>query len=1054
MIKNSTFKQTFQSILLLVLLLSLTGVQGVRPASGTTGKPAATQAAAPDPKYLTAGPPMADMIVGKYPGLALGDLDSDGDPDALVADYLGRIRFYRNGGGRNLGSVFFQEQPLNYPAGLNIDLGYFPLKPVRPQPELVDYDADGDLELFIGKGSYDENNQPAKPAILYYDKQYVNYEGIKYVTRDDNPLTQIPASLNVASNPWITLSVGDLTNDGLPDEVLGYFECYPDPVLSCPYGYYRLAVLINKGNSLPLQVLSSSVLPPEVGAVNDRMIPRLVDIDGNGKLDLFVGYSDGRVEYFENTGTLTSPAFTRRTGPQNPLNPVTAAPGLAGPDIGRDARPVFSDLDFDGDLDALVATAEGTVVYFRNDGTRTSPRFSRVDDLPDPFGGLDGGIKNQTTIMPGLPGNPDLPAMPGGSAATYGDLDGDGAMDALAGGIKGGIRNFEGVPDGGFHFEDVTATKAWFTEPGSGYKGFTYAVPTLVDLDQDPDGTLDLVITAQTGAYESISTAGVGITANSPARWPAQASDTMGNPSLTAVTSYTFYYYKNIGSPTEPNFVRQTGTDDPFAALTGVPDNPIPTFGDINTDGQIEMLLGSADGNIQYFINTGTTGAPSFTPSPTDNPFSSVSASYGAPFLVDYEGDGRLDLLIGQGYLYGAPDPLNMNGTIRFFENVGTPAEPSYNELSGPDNPFAWFSVREFATPALADIDGDGDLDLASGSGFGTFTYYPNIGTPGVPVYRDYHFNPLATVVSPTPDIAYSVSINLVDFAGNGIYDAFVGIPKINDVLSHLAFYKNIGTVDTPVYRLQPETKNPLSGVTSETAIINVSFGNTDDDKDLEAYVGGDLHSTGFIKYFDFRNSAYVEDSTAYATQFPKSVTLQYVVGPRIQFVKNQAGTLLDAFIYLGFVENKRGVYFAPNTGDAANPLYTYTELKDWALDSLNPFYFAYQSNTINPGFNTAWADSQTMWAGNFTGDLYTMQNTKIDPDNLTNYFGRVPEKKDVFRNVHLPGPTLVSSVDINNDTYIDAFVAAADGMVHYFSGTKDPPPPSFDGVYLPIVRK
>jgi hypothetical protein len=60
-----------------------------------------------------------------------------------------------------------------------------------------------------------------------------------------------------------------------------------------------------------------------------------------GDLDLVVGAITGALNYVENTGTSTAPAFVQRTGSANPFD---------GIDVGWESAPALADLDGDGTL--------------------------------------------------------------------------------------------------------------------------------------------------------------------------------------------------------------------------------------------------------------------------------------------------------------------------------------------------------------------------------------------------------------------------------------------------------------------------------------------------------------------------------------------------------------------------------------------------------------------------------------------------------------------------------------------------------------------------------
>src|SRR5262249_39608871 len=144
------------------------------------------------------------------------------------------------------------------------------------------------------------------------------------------------------------------------------------------------------------------------------------------------------------------------------------------------------------------------------------------------------------------------------------------------------------------------------------------------------------------------------------------------------------------------------------------------------------------------------------------NPFNGINVagdiSYAAkPVLADVNGDGTLDLLVGDGY-----------GALHYYENTGTKTSPDYVEQTGAANPFGGINVGNNASPAFGDVDGDGTLDLVVGAADGTLHYYENTGTKTNP-----HYVEQTGIANPFYGIndGYYASPTLGDINGDGVLD-------------------------------------------------------------------------------------------------------------------------------------------------------------------------------------------------------------------------------------------------------------------------------------------
>jgi len=152
-----------------------------------------------------------------------------------------------------------------------------------------------------------------------------------------------------------------------------------------------------------------------------------------------------------------------------------------------------------------------------------------------------------------------------------------------------------------------------------------------------------------------------------------------------------------------------------------------PFVVDYNLDGKKDLLIGTEEGKIALFINSGTESSPLFS----GYRFLREVAgdidvgTQAAPFMVDYDNDGNQDLLIGNG-----------EGLLLYYANQGSNSEPAFtSSRTLKDTAGLPIGVDSYCTPCVVDWDEDHKKDILLGSGSGTLLVYLNQGEDGKPLF-------------------------------------------------------------------------------------------------------------------------------------------------------------------------------------------------------------------------------------------------------------------------------------------------------------------------------
>jgi hypothetical protein len=242
----------------------------------------------------------------------------------------------------------------------------------------------------------------------------------------------------------------------------------------------------------------------------------------------------------------------------------------------------------------------------------------------------------------------------------------------------------------------------------------------------------------------------------------------------------TIVYYENTGSSVKAVFTQKTGSDNPLNGVV-VSGTASPSFVDIDADGDMDLFIGKDDGTISHYANGGSSTSPSFSEKTgNDNPLNGADVGYNSkPIFADIDGDGDMDAFMGE-----------YDGTINYYQNTGSSTTATFTVQADADALFD-SDVGTNSAPTFVDIDKDGDLDVFIGAGNGIIQYYKNIGSNAAHSFSPQvgNDNPLNAVDVGEGDNANATPA-FVDIDGDGDMDLFVG-----EYLGTNYFYLNSGSI-------------------------------------------------------------------------------------------------------------------------------------------------------------------------------------------------------------------------------------------------------------------
>jgi Ca2+-binding RTX toxin-like protein len=791
------------------------------------------------------GNPFAGIDVGTRSTPAFVDLDGDGDRDLVMGETDGTLLAWRNTGNATNPAFTALTGASNLFAG--IDVG------ASSAPAFLDLDGDGDMDLVSGSiyGTFltwRNIGTSEAPAFTMVGGAANPFDGIRSAGRS------MPAFL-------------DLDGDGDLDLVSG------------EEGGGLVAWRNTGGPGRSFTALTGTDNPFAGIDIGTRSSPAFLDLDGDGDLDLLVGAFDGSFYTWRNTGSDAAPAFTALTGADNPFDGMNA--GILGTPAPFDVDG-DGDLDlvagerFGGliawrnpplpaitvtvtaENDAPVITSADTAMVGENALGEIYRATANDPDGPEgliwSLGGADAALFeiDELTGEVNFRDAPDFetPADAGGDNVydiTLSLNDGtvtitqDVAITVRDVAERAGLEGFGPMAA----FEENAANAApqlldaevSFTAGGP-LAGGRLVVSGLLAEDRvsilaEGNGPGEIGIAGNDVSYGGLligtTAGGMGgdftVTFNAAATPEAvqaliqrlaygNASDTP-----TATRHLTIDVVDGDGLGLAPSVLALGDAVNPFAGLD-VGAYSAPAFVDLDGDGDLDLVSGESDGGLLAWRNIGSAAAPAFEElTGTENPFAGINVGYySAPSFADLDGDGDLDLVVGE-----------LDGAIYAWRNTGSSAAPVFEELIGAADPFAGIDVGSYSTPVLADLDGDGDLDLVVGGSGGALYAWRNAGDSATPVFEELigAADPFAGI-----DVGTYSTPALIDLDGDGDLDL---LASAWDGTVHA--WRNTGSAEAPAFTALTGTDNPFDGVDAGNA-GTLAFLDLDGDGDLDLVMG------------------------------------------------------------------------------------------------------------------------------------------------------------------------------------------------------------------------
>jgi hypothetical protein len=538
--------------------------------------------------------------------------------------------------------------------------------------------------------------------------------------RENNRTLKMPWANGIN---YANVSSMDLNGDGIKDLVLY------DKLNQYSAGTFRC--FIHTGAAGNATFRENTLLPYFFPKVLNWAV--MLDYDCDGKEDIFTSSGSG-VKVYRNTTLNGVISFSL----VNNLLLSDYNPGGNPYMVNIYASPVavpgIADVDNDGDLDIVSFSSQGAFIEFHRNMSKEL--YNNCNNLVFQMEDYCWGKISENACLVKLDDCGSKHGRPAktyhaGSCLTCFDSDGDLDMDLLMGDISCTMIHYahNNGSSGAAHFSDTTQLYPNYPSKGNTKTVKANYFPCGYHSDADGDGKKDLLVAPSTFGSDNFSSlwyfknTSLTSTVNFQFQKDNFLQDEMievGQNSFPAIIDHnadglkdlligTFGYningvfsaklalYENKGTAALPSFSLIT-RDYAALASKNLP-YVMPAVGDIDTDGDQDILIGTFNGQIHWLENTAGSGNPCNFSTFKNNPFNITTvSSVAAPFIFDLDIDGKPDIITG-----------TKNGRLAWYRNIAaTASAPSFTLADG----------------FLGGVDVKGDVNIFSIDGYAVPFFY------------------------------------------------------------------------------------------------------------------------------------------------------------------------------------------------------------------------------------------------------------------------------------------------------------------------------------------